>query len=141
MFIGGLQGSRDTGEDSVVAITRGLYGLRPKALLIYGLQQLAACWGVAHLQAVSDGLHIYRHFQARRNLAASYDEFWAECGGAQGADGAFDLPVAFIPRDISTIRVNKRQMYRRRYAMMEGIAEQIQGNVLGRLELVVAQAA
>jgi uncharacterized protein len=85
-------------------------------------------------------LHIYRHFQTRRNLAASYDEFWAECGGAHDAEGIFDLPVAFIPREIPSIRANKRQMYRRRYAMLEGITEQIHANVLGCAE-PVAQAA
>jgi uncharacterized protein len=49
IFIGGLQGSRGTSEDVVVTITRALYGLRPKALLVYVLQQLAARWEVTRL--------------------------------------------------------------------------------------------
>lgn len=132
IFIGGLQGDKATSEDQVVTITRGLYGLRPKALLFYALQQLAASWGITRLWAVSDDMHIYRHYQTRRNVAASYDEFWAECGGVRSTNGFFDLPVAFVPREISTIRVNKRQMYRRRYAMLEKMAEQIRDYISGR---------
>jgi uncharacterized protein VirK/YbjX len=113
----------------IVAVTRALYGIRPKALVFYVLQQLATCWGITHLRAVSDDAHIYQHFQKRVDLAASYDEFWPDCGGVKGPDDLFDLPVAFAPREIASIRVNKRQMYRRRYAMLEQIAEQIRTRV------------
>lgn len=125
IFIGGLQGDKAANEQVVVSITRALYGLRPKALLFFVLQQLADCWGICRIQAVSDDLHIYRHFQSRRKVAASYNKFWIECGGLPAYDGTFDLPVVFRPRDISAIRVNKRQLYRRRYVMLEGIRAQI----------------
>jgi uncharacterized protein VirK/YbjX len=125
IFVGGLQGDKATAEDVVVSITRGLYGLRPKALLVYMLQQLACCWKINRIRAVNDEMHIYRHFQSRRNVNASYDAFWVECGGTPVANGNFDLPIAFVPREISTIRVNKRQQYKRRYAMLAGIEEQI----------------
>ena len=129
IFIGGLQGDKQTAEAQVVAITRGLYGLRPKALLFFILQQLAAIWQIQSIRAVSDEKHIYRHFQTRRELRASYDSFWIECGGTLAEDKFFDLPAAFVPREISTIRVNKRQLYRRRYAMLDGIVAQIQKNL------------
>lgn len=130
MFIGGLQGSKLASKELIVFITRALYGLRPKALLFYVLQQLAANWGVTRLRAVSNDMHIYRHFQKRRAIAASYDEFWIECGGELAPDGFFDLPVAFVLRDISTIRVNKRQMYRRRYAMLAEFDAQIKSKLV-----------
>lgn len=139
LFIGGLQGDKATSEETVVAITRGLYGLRPKALLFYVVQELAAYWGITHLQAVSDDLHIYRHFQSRRNVNASYDAFWEECGGIHASDGVFDLPVAFVPRDILTIRANKRQQYRRRYLMLEAISDQILAHLSGDTEIFQEQ--
>jgi hypothetical protein len=43
----------------------------------------------------------------------------------------FDLPVAFVPRKISTIKVNKRQMYRRRHVLLAEIADQISFNLTG----------
>jgi uncharacterized protein VirK/YbjX len=131
VFIGGLQGDKATDERTVVAITRGLYGLRPKALLFYLVQRLSTHWGVGRLRAVSDDLHIYRHFQARRNVVASYNQFWNECGGTLAPDGVFDLPPAFVPREISTIRANKRQLYRRRYAMLEGMNHQLIARLSG----------
>ena len=138
VFIGGLQGNKETDERTVVAITRDLYGLRPKALLFYIVQRLATHWGVGHLRAVSDDLHIYRHFQARRNVVASYNQFWDECGGALAPDGIFDLPAAFVPREISAIRANKRQLYRRRYAMLEGINHQLIARLSGSKSSAVA---
>jgi uncharacterized protein len=135
IFIGGLQGDKETAEPEVVALTRGLYGLRPKALLFFILQQLAAGWQIPAIRAVSDEKHIYKHFQTRREVNASYNNFWDESGGVLAADKFFDLPAAFVPREISTIRVNKRQLYRRRYAMLDGMAAQIQRCITGAEEL------
>lgn len=126
IFIGGLQGNkRANDKDLIIAITRGLHGLRPKALLLFALQELADIWGVSSLRAVSDAMHIYRHWRKRKHLATSYDEWWIESGGELAGDGMFDLPARFIPREIATLKVNKRQMYKRRYLMLAGIAGQI----------------
>lgn len=138
IFIGGLQGDVSASKEFVVSITRALYGLRPKALLVYVVQQLATDWEMTRLRAVSDDMHIYRHFQKRRDLAASYDEFWIESGGKVAPDGFFDLPVSFVSRDISTIRVNKRQMYRRRYAMLAEFDAQIKNKLSGKIVMGVA---
>jgi hypothetical protein len=127
IFIGGLQGNKRVNDkDLIVAITRGCYGLRPKMLLLFALQSLAGIWGVARLRAVSDAMHIYRHWQKRKHLAASYDEWWIESGGRLADDDMFDLSAAFVPRDISSLKVNKRQLYRRRYQMLAEIAGQIE---------------
>lgn len=126
IFIGGLQGNKTANDkDLIISITRGLHGLRPKALLLFAMQQLATNWGIARLRAVSDDMHIYRHWQKRKQLESSYDKWWIESDGQLAADGMFDLPTLFIPREISALKVNKRQMYKRRYLMLEEIAGQI----------------
>jgi uncharacterized protein VirK/YbjX len=125
IFVGGLQGTPATNKDLVISLTRGLHGMRPKALLLFALQELADSWGITSLRAVSDDLHVYRHFDRRLTFSASYDDFWIESGGRPSADGLIDLPALFVPRDISEIKVNKRKMYKRRYAMLGEIAEQI----------------
>lgn len=134
ILIGGLQGDKGINEDLVVAVTRGMFGLRPKAFLFYILQLFCGCWGIGRVRAVSDDMHIYRHFQCRRNVRASYDKFWVECGGAPASDGTFELPAAFVARDISTVRVNKRQQYRHRYAMLDKIREQLLHGMVGALQ-------
>lgn len=129
LFIGGLQGHKSAGKNLMVAITRSLHGLRPKALLLFTLQQLAAEWGITRLRAVSDATHIYRHFQKRRVLSASYDEFWEEAGGRRDAGGIFELPATFTPREISAIKPNKRQLYKRRYEMLAQLEREIRSQV------------
>ena len=77
LFIGGLQGIKYAGQASekklIIALTRGLHGLRPKALLLFAVQVLAGLWGVTRIRAVSNEMHIYQHWQKRRRVAANYD--------------------------------------------------------------------
>ena len=132
VFIGGLQGrngglrrSSAARKDALVEITRGLYGLRPKALLLFALQKMCADWGIAALRAVSNKRHVHRHNKNYPNLHASYDSFWIESGGVPLADGNFILPSRFVPRDESTIKPKKRGLYRQRYVLMTEISDQI----------------
>jgi len=142
IFVGGLQGNkRANDKDLIIAITRSMHGLRPKALLLFALQQLAAGWGVARLRAAGDATHIYRHWRKQKQLAASYDEMWIESGGTLAEDGMFDLPATFVPRDVSTLKPNKRQMYRRRYVLLAEIAEQMTDQSEIRPRLLLRQSA
>ena len=131
--IGGLQGNRRANDkETIIAITRNWHGLRPKALLLFALHQLAAAWDVSTIRAVGDGTHIYRHWRKRKVLPSSYDEWWLEAGGRLAADGLFDLPPRFVPRDLASLKVNKRQMYRRRYLMLEEISAQMNASLAFR---------
>jgi hypothetical protein len=129
-FVGGLQSFKHPNQkERIVAITRSMHGLRPKALLFFTLQQLVAFWGLESIRAVSDSRHIYRHYRKRKTVAMSYDEFWRECGGQRGEDGIFVLPTASAPRDLSEMKASKRQMYRHRYLLLEELASQIRDTV------------
>jgi uncharacterized protein VirK/YbjX len=128
IFIGGLQGFKTANErEYVVAVTRELFGLRPKALLVFALQQLAALWDVAAIHAVSNQTRNLRH--RPKHIQADYDQFWRESGAALEPDGNFTLPVAFVPRDLASIKPNKRTMYRRRYQMLDKFGEAIRQNL------------
>lgn len=131
MFVGGLQGcSLSKERELVVAVTRGMFGFRPKATLLFALQQLASAWGVAAIRAVGNQNRV----PALNNhpVMADYDEFWQESGGRQEMDGNFTLPVAFSPRALTDIKPNKRTMYRRRYEMLAALGEKVRQNA-GRL--------
>jgi len=126
MVIGGLQGNKGMNDrEHIVALTRHWHGLRPKALLLFALQQLAAGWGVGRIRAVSDATHIYRHWHRRLKVASSYDAWWQEAGGQL----LFDLPARFEPRPMATLKGTKRQMYRRRYVMLEDLGGQISASL------------
>jgi uncharacterized protein VirK/YbjX len=132
IFIGGLQGfKQSTKMDEVVAITRAMYGLRPKALLLFAVQQLATLWDIHRIRAVSNERSVFSDFRLKhKNVVSSYDEFWRDSQGELGADGLFTLPATFVPRDIAEIKPNKRTLYKRRYAMLEEIGGQIRQNTL-----------
>ena len=123
IFIGGLQGYKSVNSrEYVVAITREMHGLRPKALLLFALQQLAAHWGVRRLRAVSNKTRVHRRDDS---IKADYDEFWIDSGGRLDDSESFVLPVEFATRDLASIKPNKRSMYRRRYMMLEELGFQI----------------
>ena len=103
ILIGGLQGNSCANDKQlIITLTRHWHGLRPKALLLFALHQLAAGWKVRRVRAVGDATHIFRHWRKRKHIASSYDEWWREAGGQRAADGLFDLPARFVPRDIAT---------------------------------------
>ncbi len=135
IFIGGLQGRKRANEKGeVVALTRAMHGLRPKALLLFTLQQLAQEWDIPPIRAVSDETHMYWHarYAARnKNLAASYDEFWAESGGVVDAEGFFRLPVVPVRKDLTELKASKRQLYRRCYPMLDELAQSTRVSMLG----------
>jgi uncharacterized protein VirK/YbjX len=133
IVIGGLQG-HDFSDDKarIISITRSLKGLRPKALMLFALQQFAATWDCTALHAVGNTLHIYSSARKRKDLAADYDAFWEESGGVLGENGFFTLPVIPPVRDIAEIKPNKRSTYRQRYALLESLGEQIRASLSGK---------
>ena len=130
IFVGGLQGWKPANSrESMVALTRAMEGLRPKALLLFVLQTLAQHWQVGRIRAASNET---RELRLRKTaIHADYDEFWREAGGQQEADGNFSLPATFSPRPLTEIKPNKRSMYRRRYTLLETLARQIRQNATG----------
>jgi len=137
IWIGGLQGNRAAShKEAIINFTRTWHGLRPKALLLFALQTLADIWGITRMRAVSDDMHIYQHWHKRREIAASYDEWWVEAGGTRAPDGLYDLPARFVPRDITALKANKRPLYRRRYRMLGEITGHM-GHAFGRAGLTL----
>jgi uncharacterized protein len=126
LFIGGLQGCKIPNQrELVILLTRSLHGLRPKALLVFTLQQLARNWGITKIRAVAGREHIYCHYRKRRTFYANYDEFWSECNGRLLPDGNFELPVVAPIRNLQELPRNKRPVYRRRYEMLAKLATEI----------------
>lgn len=141
IVIGGLQG-HDFEDDKarIVGITRGLKGLRPKALLLFALRQIALEWSCTSLLAVGNTLHIYTSARKRKDLAADYDAFWLESGGTLNAEGFFNLPITPPVRDIAELKANKRSTYRQRYALLDDLACRIRSAAAGHApETISAQ--
>jgi len=118
-WIGGLQASPDPRVRGLIRdATKHLHGMRPKALAVWLLQELARDWGIGRIRAVSDQVHIYRHWHKRRQIAATYDEFWTECCGAPIAEGGWELPLAMPVRPREELKPSRRRAHELRYAML-----------------------
>jgi hypothetical protein len=142
LFIGGLQGVQQNNlREDIVALTRGLHGLRPKALLLFTAQQIAAAFDLAAIRATSDDLNVFRDLRLRhKKVVASYDDFWTDSDGKLAADGLFTLPARFEPRPVNEIKPNKRSLYKKRYAMLEIWGAQMQISLRGLRKTVASTA-
>jgi uncharacterized protein VirK/YbjX len=132
VVLGGLQGHHFHEEKSrIIAMTRAMKGMRPKALVLFAIQQMCITWDIQSLRAVGNAAHIYSSARKRKELAADYDLFWIESGGELQPDGLFNLPVIPPSRDISEIKANKRSTYRQRYALLDAVSLKIRAAASG----------
>jgi uncharacterized protein VirK/YbjX len=126
IIIGGLQASPDPQTHVFIHdVSKEMHGLRPKALALWCLQQLAACWQVSRIEAVGDEQHIYRHWSKRREFAASYDEFWSESDGRRLPGGGWELPLQLKQRSRAELKPSRRKAHERRYAMLSALQPQL----------------
>jgi len=118
-WIGGVQASRDPRTRALIADTaKEMHGLRPKALALWALRQLAAPWQVGQLRAAGDREHVERHWHKSIEFEASYDEFWGESAGRPHAGGGWELPLVVPRRRREDLKASRRKAYERRYSML-----------------------
>jgi uncharacterized protein VirK/YbjX len=136
-WIGALQG-QGTAEalDVYRRLTHRLHGLRPRDLVVTAFRQLCRSLNVERILAVSDETRVSSdpYFDSRAAVFASYDTVWLENGGtppaaavagARPEAGLFELSVVPARRADAEIPSRKRAQYRRRYAMLDELATQI----------------
>lgn len=133
-FIGAVQG--DEGPDAIHAATKAMYGLRPKALVVWAVQEVARYLGVKVLFGVGSRIQMHRkkclfYLPLFHAVMFDYDAFWTELGGKCEGDRWFRLPLVAHQRDRDEIKPNKRSMYAKRYAMMDDLSLQVSRSVSG----------
>jgi uncharacterized protein len=126
-IIGGMQASSDPRtRDLIHDATKGLFGMRPKALLVWCLQQLGQLWRLTQIQAVGDAQHVWRHWMKQVEIAACYDEFWRESDGRTlPGGGSWELPLKFNSRPRGELKPSRRKTYERRYAMLDALGPKL----------------
>ncbi len=126
IVVGGLQGSRsEFSKQLVVETTRALFGLRPKSLLLFALQQLADSWLVKEILAVGNLQHVCAQRLKEIGSNSDFDKFWLEAGGVPTPSGMFLMPRTHEEKDLSEVTSSKRSIYRKRYSMLRLAAEKI----------------
>ena len=131
-YVGGLRGVKPPlGKPEIVAATRDLHGLRPKAAVLQATRCVAQALGAGRLVLPGLRNHVSQlpGFESRV-IHADYDGFWLECGATPRVDGDYDLPVQMPRRDPAEVKSSKRAEWLRRQALLDDLARQI-GERLG----------
>jgi hypothetical protein len=125
--VGGVQGPpAPHGKDAVKAATKALDGLRPKAVAIEALYQLARGFGVGTVYATSLSRHVLRGTRKGPLIhAGPYDTFWEELGGLRLADGDYLLPREPPHRDPAEVPAKRRKEWERRQSRIATLAANI----------------
>jgi len=125
-YIGALQGPNDRIPDrnsAIVSITRGLHGLRPKALLIESLYMIAPLLNIERIYGVSNAGNIYTTKEHgcgnKKDIFFDRDALWREYLAEPVGTRQFLFPKHLMRKDIAALKPNKRSMYRKRYSWLE----------------------
>jgi uncharacterized protein VirK/YbjX len=132
-YVGALQGmcSSEALASEALAIYRSLthrmHGLRPRDLLVTAFRLLCCSLGVARILAISDAKRVCSNSYLKPGtpILLSYDTVWIECGGVAVDDAFFELSPRLVQRSVKATPTRKRAQYRRHYAMIDAIAQQI----------------
>ncbi len=135
-YIGALQGGSGANEESIKAAAKAFYGVRPKAMAIFALQEILNTLGISRLRGAGNSIQMSnaKHLiQVPWNrISFNYDGMWAETDGQAAEEGWFELPLRETRRTREEIKVNKRPLYARRYAFFDRLQEAVAKSPLRR---------
>ncbi|WP_244496119.1 DUF535 family protein [Ensifer sp. Root31] len=128
LWVGGLQGcAKQYGKSFTVQVTRDLFGLRPKDLLIHAIYELKVSFAAKSIVAVSNLGHISFETKRGKKWLADYDQFWIELGAVARDPYTFELPSFRRRRSIEEVAPSKRSAWRLRQALINQMLTDISG--------------
>ena len=133
--IGCVQGNKSAEtENAIKELQKQMYALRPKALMIFIIQELSRQLGCSALYGVGSKIQAHNkkhfiHIEWLHKLSFSYDTLWKEADGSPDKDGWFKLPIQMQRKSMEEIKSSKRSLYRSRYEMLDKIAAEIQKTI------------
>lgn len=131
IWIGTIQGHKN-GLDKAKQITKKMFSYRPKNFMFFLMRQLATQMGINSLYAISDeGFYTNSHLiRINRSKKVQFDPFWNELGGTPCAEDKkfYRIPLEEERKTYETAKTHKRNMYRKRYEMLDLFIEEIAEN-------------
>ena len=121
-------------ENAIKELQKQMYALRPKALMIFIIQEFSRQLGCSALYGVGSKIQAHNkkhfiHIEWLHKLSFSYDTLWKEADGSLDKDGWFKLPIQMQRKSMEEIKSSKRSLYRSRYEMLDKIAAEIQKTI------------
>jgi uncharacterized protein VirK/YbjX len=130
VYVGALQGSATTSQETYKAIADACCDLRPRDLTFKAFRIFLQTIGVTHLRCIADDHRVMHHkyfgAQKAQIVAMRYDDLWADQGGVLSPDGYFEMTALMPERPISEVPQKKRGRYKRRLEMFEALGLQMQ---------------
>lgn len=135
LYVGAIQGTPNANR-TIKKLTKRFFGYRTKNLIFYILRQVARNFGVEYIKAVTnEGYYAMNHLRIDRKLKTNFAKFWSECGGIINGDRRFvEIPVEEYRKDMSELKPSKRSQHRKRFALLDEIAANIDENMAGFLK-------
>lgn len=120
-----LQGPGDEhARERIRAATKGLYGLRPAALLVHVARQMALSVGCGEVLLVSHRLRVALNPVRRWKMPNNLEGLWNELGAQPHHSGLFQIsPAVEIAQDFSELPSSKRAEARRKAHLLQHVLD------------------
>ena len=113
-WIGGIQGGKDIDNEEVKALTKELYGIRPKNLIITLLYGFLSHFNIKEIYAIDSHYHVKSD-----RVKTSYSELWLEIGGEKHSRGWYKLPANEIKKSLEEVKSKHRSQFIKREGLKE----------------------
>ena len=140
-----VQGNAGAAENASKTAQKLMYGLRPKSLLIYAIQELSRQLEMEAVYGAGTSIQVYRgkhliHLPGRHAIQFDYNGVWCEAGGIPATEGWFELPLVPVRKTAEETKSHKRAWYQKRYQMLDDISAKI-GETLHNVIFVQERSA
>jgi uncharacterized protein VirK/YbjX len=124
-YVGGIQGRAESNVlDRYRRFSKAAYGMRPRDFLVEAFKGFCRALHIVEIHAVSNSNHRSLAWTSANPCSViklSYDEIWRERGGVSNGRGFFVVPTTATRRANNEIPAKKREVYRKRYLMLDCI--------------------
>lgn len=127
-WVGCVQGCSN--KDDFKLAQKLLYGMRPSAFIIFSLQELARYLSCEKILCAGNAIQAnnkkhFIHINSIHKIHFDYDNFYKEVGGIKISKDWYQLPLTFTENDLASVKSNKRNMYRKRYKLLNDLSASI----------------
>ena len=132
LAITSIQGCDPSAKDpqgALRTITRQAFGLIPMHLVTDLVFMFARACGARRVIAVKTSHHVFQDFHYKklsRNVYCDYDAIWAAFGAKDCGIEGFSEITEEPRKDLASIPSKKRSLYRKRYALLDGLDASVQ---------------
>ena len=142
ILIGGLQACASRPTERLRQLTHELHGIQPRLLLVHALRVMGPHLNMTRMEAVSARNHVFCsvRYRWKKTVHLAYEELWEMIAGIPRDDGNYDIPIVAVRKPLASYPSRKRGEYKRRFDLLDGMAAQVAGALIGSVEPIVNAA-